>query len=105
MKLYRSCDLEIDAFVDEAHITLMYPNVPESKFRHVLVNQCSVRASDGIRMHYDYERDGFVIEQASKWQWDVDDEACDPDWQEVAFVESWARDPDQSPEDGAGAPR
>lgn len=92
---------------DEAHITVMYPNNPDSLIKHLVINQCSVRASDGVRLHYDYDRDGFVIEQASKWEWDEKDEVCDPDWQEVAFVQSWARESDTddtAPEDGTGAP-
>ena len=41
---------------------------------------------------YDFDRDGWQILQASKFSWDGDDEECDPDWQEVAFVKAWARE-------------
>lgn len=44
-----------------------------------------VRASDGIRIKYDFERDGWVILQSSE---------LPDDWQEVAFVRSWARSAD-----------
>jgi hypothetical protein len=82
---------------DQLNIELTYPPRDDAankndQVRHIYVNQESVRASDGIRMHYDYERDGWVIEQGSKWEWE-EGEAHDEDWQEVAFVESWARDP------------
>lgn len=86
---------------DELHVELTYPprgsaNEPEKaeQIRYVVVDQESVRASDGVRLWYDYERDGFVIEQASRFSWDSEEEANAPnaeDWQEVAFVQSWAR--------------
>lgn len=54
-----------------------------------------VRAADNIRIHYDFNRDGYVIEQSSVFQWDLDDDIRDPDWQEVSFIQSWGREPDQ----------
>jgi hypothetical protein len=56
-----------------------------------------VRAADDIRIHYDFERDGYVIEQASTFTWSIDDEECDPDWQEVAFIQAWAREKNRRP--------
>ena len=81
---------------DELIVELTYPprsdgDNPNGQVRYIQVDQESVRASDGIRMFYDYERDGWVIQQASRFSWKADDEVCDPDWQEVAFVQSWAR--------------
>lgn len=74
-------------------VTLTYPNIagPDA-CRYVEVDQESVRASDGVRLSYDYERDGWIVEQASRFEWDADDAVMDPDWQEVAFIQSWARD-------------
>ena len=88
------------------NVTLTYPlrdNSQEKTIkgcRYIFVNQESVRASDGVRLHYDYERDGWVIEQASRFSWtekevDAAEAKClplDSDWQEVAFVRSWGRD-------------
>ena len=68
-----------------------------AKVRYAYVNQESGRASDGIRIHYDYLRDGFVIEQASTFSWQAGDQVRDMDWQEVAFIESWARDKTEAP--------
>lgn len=51
-----------------------------------------VRAADSIRVSYDFERDGWKIEQASTFEWESDDKVCDPDWQEVAFVQAWGRE-------------
>lgn len=74
----------------EVEATLTYPDL--GRLKYVLINQESVRASDGLRLHYDYTRDGFVIEQASRFGWDISDTVCDPDWQEVAFIKAWARE-------------
>lgn len=86
-------NFHIEKSGDTLDVTLTYPNIafPE-QCRFIEVNQESVRASDGIRLHYDYDRDGWVIEQASTFEWDADDAEMDPDWQEVAFVKSWARE-------------
>lgn len=67
----------------------------------VEVGLSDVRAADSIRIEYDFARDGYSIKQASVFQWEVDDEVCDADWQEVAFVQAWARqvDPDEGNED------
>jgi hypothetical protein len=64
----------------------------KQQIRYVEVTMESVRATDGFRTYYDFERDGFVIQQASKFSWSIDDPMRDPDWQEVAFIQSWARD-------------
>ena len=80
---------------DEAHIDLWYPDVPGQRVRRFVIGLMDVRAADSIRVSYDKERDGWVIEQASKFEWDADDDVCDPDWQEVAFVRAWARQVDR----------
>jgi hypothetical protein len=90
---------------DELRVTLTYPprngdENPEGKCRYIEVNQESVRASDGIRLYYDYARDGFVIQQASTFSWEADDQVCDPDWQEVAFIQPWAREKEDEDNDG-----
>lgn len=55
------------------------------------VGLSDVRAADSIRIEYDFGRDGYVIKQASKFWFEMD-EVCDPDWQEVAFVQAWGRE-------------
>lgn len=47
---------------DEVHVDLWYP-ILDGHPKYVVVNQVSVRASDGVRLSYDYTRDGFVVEQ------------------------------------------
>lgn len=71
-----------------AHVELMYPRI-DGKTDTVEVGLCDVRAADSIRIRYDFERDGWAIMQASTFEWPADDEECDADWQEVAFVQAW----------------
>jgi len=80
---------------ETAKYDFWYPGVGAGP-GYLTVGLVDVRAADEIRIHYDYDRDGWSIEQASIFSWDVDDAVCDPDWQEVAFVEAWGR---QRPED------
>jgi hypothetical protein len=80
---------------DELDIRLTYPPWSDAdnktgQCRHVRINQEAVRASDGIRVHYDYVRDGFVIEQPRPYmvlENGVYD--CRETWIEVAFCQSW----------------
>lgn len=76
---------------DTISVDLWYPGVG-SNAQHIEVGLVAVRAADSIRIHYDFGRDGFVIEQASRFEWAADDPVRDPDWQEVAFVKAWARE-------------
>ena len=77
---------------DELHIDLWYPDVLDSDVKKIVIGLMDVRSTDGIRVSYDKKRDGWKIEQASTFKWDGDDDVCDPDWQEVAFIQAWARE-------------
>ncbi len=72
-------------------IDLWYPRV-EGNPRFVELGLMDVRAADSIRVSYDFKRDGWKIEQASTFEWTADDKVCDPDWQEVAFIQAWNRE-------------
>jgi len=77
----------------DTYIDWLYPNIYQNEQKsHIILGMCSVRASDEIRISYDSKRDGWVIEQASIFEWDANDEICDPDWQEVAFIQAWGRE-------------
>lgn len=75
---------------DTLSVDLYYPRSEE--VRYVEVGLVEVRAADSIRISYDFDRDGYKIEQASIFEWDGGDNECDPDWQEVAFVPAWGRE-------------
>lgn len=82
-------------------VNLFYPpyetdEIPIDKTKYVEVGIDHVRAADNVRLHYDFERDGWSIEQASIFEWEIDDIVCDPDWQEVAFVKAWGRQKDDN---------
>ncbi len=85
--------LKVEQFTDnELHYDLWYPGIGGNP-THLQIGMMAVRATDGIRVSYDFGRDGWVIEQGGVWSWTEDDpEPHDEDWQEVAFVQSWARD-------------
>lgn len=72
-------------------IDLLYPTLLEH-IKYIEVGLSCVRAADNIRISYDYFRDGWKIEQASIFEWEIDDKICDHDWKEVAFVKAWQRD-------------
>lgn len=79
---------------DTIHIDLWYPDrdgEPSSnRINKISVGLVDVRSADDIRISYDFNRDGWKIEQASVFEGDTDD--FDPDWQEVAFIKAWARE-------------
>lgn len=76
---------------DPIKVDLMYPRAPDLPDT-IDINLIDVRAADGIRISYDFDRDGWSIKQASVFSWDGEDSVCDPDWQEVAFIKAWARE-------------
>mgnify|MGYP003421207567 CR=1 FL=1 len=69
---------------------LWYPRTRPMKF--VEVGLCDIRAADNIRVSYDFERDGWKIEQASNFSRSAEDQERDEDWAEVAFIKAWARE-------------
>ena len=83
---------EAKVYGDAMHIDLWYPDVPDTAVRKFVIGLMDVRAADEIRVSYDKERDGWKIEQASTFSWDENDDVCDMDWQEVAFVQAWGRE-------------
>lgn len=71
-------------------VQLWYPR-NDGCAKHIEVELSDVRAADSLRVSYDFERDGWVIEQAAVFEFDGEDTQCDPEWAEVAFVKAWAR--------------
>ena len=77
----------------EKVIELNYPR-SEGNVTHLQVDLNDVRASDGIRISYDFDRDGWIIEQPRFYMVGSEEKI---DWEETAFVESWARDEKEKP--------
>lgn len=83
---------------DTLRVELTYPPWTDAdnkngQCRYVYVDQEAVRASDGVRLHYDYQRDGFVVEQPRPFMRIVDGVyRCDETWIEVGFFQSWKFD-------------
>lgn len=73
-------------------VDIEYPRNDEHRINTIEIGICDVRAADNIRITYDFDRDGWSIQQASTFEWNIDDSVCDQDWQEVAFVQAWARE-------------
>jgi len=73
---------------DTLFVNLEYPRI-EGKPQHVQVGLEDVRAADDIRLTYDFDRDGWRIEQAMVHEWGYDDEDQDPQWTETAFCRAW----------------
>lgn len=80
--------VERDGFLE---VSLEYPR-SDNHYKLIHVELCDVRAADPIQIEYDFERDGWVIRQASTFEWDGEDEKFDMDWQEVAFIQAWGRE-------------
>ena len=87
----RKNEVEIESEDKRSYVYFSYPEIyNKDDFNYLLVGLSHIRAADDIRIHYESERDGWAIEQASIFEWERDDEVCDPGWKEVAFVEAWA---------------
>jgi hypothetical protein len=69
---------------DTMNVDLWYPR--NSKIKQMQIGLIDVRAADDIRIHYDFARDGWVVEQNSD---KLIEETDEWDWQEVAFIKAW----------------
>lgn len=69
-------------------VLLRYPRQP-TNVNAVEINLSDVRAADSIRIQYDFDRDGWAVFQATKFEWESGEET-DPCWKESAFLQAWA---------------
>ena len=75
---------------ETAHVDLWYPRSEGKTIRAVQVGLVDVRAADDIRITYDFDRDGYVIQQQVTWErFEDEPEDATEDWREVAFVKAW----------------
>jgi len=68
--------------------------LPQSEHTHYVeieLDDFAVRCTDSIRVSYDFERDGWRIEQAQFFEFAADDAVCDPGWTEVAFCRAFQK--------------
>jgi hypothetical protein len=93
-------NFHVEKYKDELHVDLTYPPYTDAdnsneQCRYICINQESVRASDGVRLHYDYERDGFAVEQPQRRLIRTGPDSFEEadDWIEVGFFQSWKFDP------------
>ncbi len=94
MSKFHIGDINFYPYSATLDVDLWYPRVddPDRTPDHpvaVVVGLCDVRAADSIRIEYDFDRDGYVIKQATVFEWVNSDGACDPGWKEVAFIRAW----------------
>lgn len=89
--LVADIDLSVTRHGDEVWVVLKYPHravAPiHGRAEHIVVDQDSTRSSDGLRITYDYDRDGYVIEQ-STGAYDKDSSLV---WVESVFLKAWAK--------------
>jgi hypothetical protein len=67
---------------NEIYLDLWYPEVEPDSIRFLVLGLMHVRASDNIRISYDFERDGWKIEQPIK-------SGEEYGWKESAFLPAW----------------
>ena len=75
----------------EARAELWYPRSegPDNVDR-VRVSLYDVRAANDLVIQYDFDRDGYSIQQPTIHEWPIDSDSHDEGLVEVAFVAAWA---------------
>lgn len=108
MATCEKCGLDLDCHGrrgDSLIAELFYPprddhsENPQDRARYIKVDLCDVRAADGLRISYDFDRDGWKVEQL---RWEAGyvtrfgrdggpDEHYEwpEEWVEVSFHPSW----------------
>jgi len=77
-------------------VDLCYPRIDENP-NAVEIGLLDVRAADSILVSYDFDRDGWRIQQATCFDWEPGGEAFDRKWKEVAFIPAWGGDENAKP--------
>jgi hypothetical protein len=78
------------------HLELFYPprdavtEATRNKIHTIEVGLCDVRATDSIRIRFDFERSGWAIYQQVFWEDPEGGSVDDVDhWHEVSFIANW----------------
>lgn len=93
-------NIEVDVNQEEgiAHIELSYPR--NNKVDSIQVGLSDVRSTDDLRIKYDFERDGWVIQQPRSYYESIgeDDYDLKIEWIESAFCPAWKYELDSDEE-------
>lgn len=87
---------------ESALVEFMYPDMDQEKQAQVEIGLEHVRAADSIKVTYDFERDGWVIWQASKFRF-YEGEPKDEKWREAAFCQAWQFQEDEDDDESVDA--
>lgn len=66
----------------------VYPR--QHAVRWLTVGLEDVRAANSITIHYDFDRDGWVIESPTKFMWEDGEDSSDQRMEEVAFIPAFS---------------
>ena len=69
-------------------VTISYPRQNPSR-AYVRVDLEDVRAANVLVIHFDFDRDGWVIECPTKFMWADGEDTLDERLEEVAFVPAY----------------
>jgi hypothetical protein len=90
-------NIEVEKINDEkvVYVEIHYPR--NNKIDTVEIGLCDVRANDGIRIKYDFERDGWVILQPRIYHPKIDENTYgyEEEWIESAFCPAWKYELDE----------
>lgn len=78
-------------------VDIWYPRNSPEEPNVIEIDLVDVRASDGLRVEYDFHRDGWSIKQPTKDE--IEGENPEEAWSEVAFCKSWANNLDKEATD------
>lgn len=73
---------------DLASFEFVYPR--QHMMKALRVGLEDVRAANDIEIHYDFDRDGWVIESATKFMWVLGEDTSDRRMEEVAFIPAYS---------------
>ena len=72
---------------DVLKVDIAYPR--DGSVQAVEVDLMDVRSADSLHVSYDFDRNGWVVKQATRFVWGPGEEKPDPKWKEVAFIQAW----------------
>ena len=80
----------------ERRVELWYPRSdgPQS-VDTIRVSLMDVRAANDLVIRYDFDRDGYSIQQPTIHEWAIGDDPSNEGLVEVAFVPAWGAEPSE----------